>query len=306
VRLAVSIILLAVAAACAHRGTAPMTVSQLPVPPGPAQKTVKVALVLGAGASKGFAHIGVLKILETNRIPVNMIVGTSAGSFVGCLSAYGYDAFQLQRIAIGIDKGEIADLTVPDNGFIKGEKLAEYVNRTLRNTPIEKLRIPFYAVATDIQSGQEMIFGRGNAGAAVRASCAIPGVFHPVRIGDRVYVDGGVVSPVAVDAAKRLGADVVIAVDVSADVGGTPPETTIETIMQSISIMYARLAAIQLGRAEVVIRPKVGHIGAADFSMRHEAIMEGEKAAVEALPRIQAALAAAAAKVPEQIPPPTQ
>ena len=283
-----------------------MTVSQLPVPPGPAQKTVKVALVLGAGASKGFAHIGVLKILETNRIPVNMIVGTSAGSFVGCLSAYGYDAFQLQRIAIGIDKGEIADLTVPDNGFIKGEKLAEYVNRTLRNTPIEKLRIPFYAVATDIQSGQEMIFGRGNAGAAVRASCAIPGVFHPVRIGDRVYVDGGVVSPVAVDAAKRLGADVVIAVDVSADVGGTPPETTIETIMQSISIMYARLAAIQLGRAEVVIRPKVGHIGAADFSMRHEAIMEGEKAAVEALPRIQAALAAAAAKVPEQIPPPTQ
>ena len=283
-----------------------MTVSRPPAPPGPAQKPVKGALVLGAGASKGFAHIGVLKILETNRIPIDMIVGTSAGSFVGCLSAYGYDAYQLQRIAIAIDKSEIADLTVPDNGFIKGEKLAEYVNRTLRNTPIEKLRIPFYAVATDIQSGQEVVFERGNAGAAVRASCSIPGVFRPVRVGDRLYVDGGVVSPVAVDAAKRLGADVVIAVDISADVGGTPPETTIETIMQSVSIMYARLAAIQLGRADVVIRPKVGHIGAADFSKRHEAIMEGEKAAVEALPRIQAALAAAAAKVPEQIPPPTQ
>jgi len=306
-RLAVSIILLAAAAACAHRGTAPMTVSRPPAPPGPAQKPVKVALVLGAGASKGFAHIGVLKILETNRIPIDMIVGTSAGSFVGCLSAYGYDAYQLQRIAIAIDKSEIADLTVPDNGFIKGEKLAEYVNRTLRNTPIEKLRIPFYAVATDIQSGQEVVFGRGNAGAAVRASCSIPGVFRPVRVGDRLYVDGGVVSPVAVDAAKRLGADVVIAVDISADVGGTPPETTIETIMQSISIMYARLAAIQLGRAEVVIRPKVGHIGAADFSKRHEAIMEGEKAAVEALPRIQAALAAAAAATPPaQAPSPAQ
>lgn len=265
-----------------------------PQPPGAAKPPVKVALVLGAGASKGFAHIGVLKILETNRIPVHMIVGTSAGAFVGCLSAYGYDAFQLQRIAIAIDKGEIADLTVPDNGFIKGEKLAEYVNRTLRNTPIESLRVPFHAVATDIQSGQEIVFGRGNAGAAVRASCSIPGIFRPVRIGDRVYVDGGVVSPVAVDAAKRLGADVVIAVDISADVGGTAPESTIETIMQAVSIMYARLAAIQLGRAEVVIRPKVGHIGAADFSMRHEAIMEGEKAAVEALPRIQAALEAAA------------
>ena len=284
-----------------------MTVLQAP---GPAQKSVKVAVVLGAGASKGFAHIGVLKILETNKVPIHMIVGTSAGAFVGCLSAYGYDAYQLQRIAIAIDKGEIADLTVPDNGFIKGEKLEEYVNRTLRNTPIEKLRTPFYAVATDIQAGQEMVFGRGNAGAAVRASCSIPGIFRPVRIGDRVYVDGGVVSPVAVDAARRLGADVVIAVDVSADVGGAPPETTVETIMQSISIMYARLGAIQLGRAEIVIRPKVGHIGAADFSKRHEAIMEGEKAAVEALPRIQAALAAAQATAPAptpaQTPPPAQ
>ena len=277
-----------------------------PQPPGAAQQPVKVALVLGAGASKGFAHIGVLKILETNKVPVHMIVGTSAGSFVGCLSAYGYDAFQLQRIAIGIDKAEIADLTVPDNGFIKGEKLAEYVNRTLRNTPIENLRIPFHAVATDIQSGQEVVFGRGNAGAAVRASCSIPGIFRPVRIGDRVYVDGGVVSPVAVDAAKRLGADVVIAVDVSADLGGTAPENTIETIMQSVSIMYARLAAIQLGRAEVVIRPKVGHLGTADFSKRHEAIMEGEKAAVEALPRIQAAIAAAAARAEAQPPAPAK
>ncbi len=302
-RLAASIILVVAAAACTHRGTTLMEGTH-PPPPVPAPKSAKVALVLGAGASKGFAHIGVLKILETNRIPIHMIVGTSAGSFVGCLSAYGYDAYQLQKIAIAIDKAEIADLTVPDNGFIKGEKLADYVNRTLRNTPIEKLRIPFYAVATDIQSGQEAVFGRGNAGTAVRASCSIPGIFHPVRIGDRVFVDGGVVSPVAVDAAKRLGADVVIAVDVSADVGAAPPESTIETIMQSVSIMYARLASIQLGRADVVIRPKVGHIGSADFSKRHEAIMEGEKAAVEALPKIQAALAAAQQTPPATQPPP--
>jgi NTE family protein len=223
-----------------------------------------------------------------------MIVGSSAGSFVGSLYAYGYNTYQMQRLAFSIEKGDIADLTVPDNGFIKGEKLEEYVNRAVRNTPLENMRIPFYAVATDIQSGQEFVFGKGNTGKAVRASCSIPGVFRPVRIGDRTYVDGGVVSPVAVDAAKRLGADLVIAVDISADAGGAVPESTMETLLQSIGIMYARLASIQLSRADVVIRPKVGHIGASDFTKRHEAILEGEKAALEALPRIRSAIEAAA------------
>ncbi|NJD63034.1 MAG: patatin-like phospholipase family protein [Deltaproteobacteria bacterium] len=271
-------------ASCAHREVIP------PPAPPPVPRAFKVALVLGAGASKGFAHIGVLKILEANRIPVHMIVGTSVGSFVGSLSAYGYTSYQLQKLAFSIEKGDIADLTVPDNGFIKGEKLEEYVNKAVRYTPMENLRTPFYAVAADIQSGQEFVFGKGNTGKAVRASCSIPGVFRPVRIGDRTYVDGGVVSPVAVDAARRLGADVVIAVDISADAGGPAPESTVETILQSIGIMYAKLASLQLSRADVVIHPKVGHIGSSDFSKRHEAILEGEKAAQEALPFIQAAI----------------
>ncbi|HZW36087.1 MAG: patatin-like phospholipase family protein [Deltaproteobacteria bacterium] len=271
-------------ASCVHREMIP------PPAPPPVPRAVKVALVLGAGASKGFAHIGVLKILEANRIPVHMIVGTSVGSFVGSLSAYGYTSYQLQRLAFSIEKGDIADLTVPDNGFIKGDRLEEYVNKAVRNIPMENLRIPFYAVATDIQSGQEFVFGKGNTGKAVRASCSIPGVFRPVRIGDRTYVDGGVVSPVAVDAARRLGADVVIAVDISADAGGPAPESTMETILQSIGIMYAKLASLQLSRADVVIRPKVGHIGSSDFSKRHEAILEGEKAAQEALPFIEGAI----------------
>jgi NTE family protein len=253
-----------------------------------------VALALGAGSSKGFAHVGVLKILEANRIPVHMIVGTSAGSFVGCLYAYGYSTYDLQRLAFSIEKGDIADLTVPDNGFIKGEMLESYVNRAVRNTPLENMRIPFYAVATDIQSGQEAVFGTGNTGTAVRASCSIPGIFRPVRIGLKTYVDGGVVSPVAVDAARKLGADVVIAVDISADHdGGPPPERTIDTLLHSIGIMYARLSAIQLSRADVVIRPKVGHIGASDFTKRHEAILEGEIAAQDALPFIRTAIEAA-------------
>ena len=254
----------------------------------PPPKPAKVALVLGAGASKGFAHIGVLKVLESNKIPIHLIVGTSAGSFVGSLYAYGYNAFQLQKMSFSIEKGDILDITIPDNGFIKGEKLEEFINERVNNTPIEKLRIPFHAVVTDIQNGQEVVFGKGNTGTAVRASCSIPGIFHPVKISDRIYVDGGVVSPVAVDAARKLGADIVIAVDISADIGGRPPEGTIETILQSISIMYSKLSSIQLSKADIVIRPKVGYIGSSDFSKRHEAVLEGEKATIEALPTINA------------------
>jgi len=252
----------------------------------PSSRQARVAVVLGAGASKGFAHIGVLKVLESNKIPVHMIVGTSAGSFVGSLYAYGFNAFELQKLSFALQKDDIIDLTIPDNGFIKGEKLEGYINYILRNTPIEKLRIPFYAVATDIQTGKEVVFGSGNTGTAVRASCSIPGIFVPPVISGKMYVDGGVVSPVAVDAARRFGADIVIAVDISSDVESATPAGTIDTILQSIGIMYSKLSAIQLAKADVVIKPKVGYIGSSDFSKRHEAVLEGEKAAIEALPKI--------------------
>jgi len=278
------ILLLTIASCTVKEIQQPPPVVQPPVQPPP--KPAKIALVLGAGASKGFAHIGVLKILETNKIPVHMIVGTSVGSVIGSFYAYGLNAFELQKLSFSIEQKDIVDLTIPENGFIKGEKLEEFVNRTLKNTPMEKLKLPFYAVATEIQNGQETVFGRGNTGQAVRASCSIPGVFRPVKIGDKVYVDGGVISPVAVEAAKRLGADVVLAVDISASTERTPPGNTIETLLQSIDIMYSKLAAIQLSQADVVIRPKVGYIGSSDFSKKHEAVMEGEKATIEIMPRI--------------------
>jgi NTE family protein len=270
--------------------TAVLVVSCAHQPVSPPSRPLKIAVVLGAGAARGFAHIGVLKVLETNKVPVDMIVGTSAGSFVGSLYSYGHDAFALQKMALSIEKSDIIDMAVPDNGFIKGEKLEEYVNRMVRNTPIEKMKIPFFAVAASVPAGQEVIFGKGNTGAAVRASCSIPGVFRPMKIGDRMYVDGGVVSPVAVDAARRYGADIVIAVDISADLDTRQPEGTIDTILQAINIMYAKLAAAQLARADIVIKPKVGYIGSADFEKRHEAILEGEKAAVAALTQIKALL----------------
>lgn len=249
-------------------------------------RPAKIAVVLGAGASKGFAHIGVLKILELNNIPVHMIVGTSVGSFVGSLYAYGYKSYDLQAIALGLQQDDLADYTLPDNGFIKGDKLENFINTRVRYTPIDKFRIPFYAVTTNIQTGEAMVFGRGNTGKSVRASCSIPGVFQPSIISGNMYVDGGVVSPLAVDVARRYGADVVIAVDISGGPISSRPTGTIETIMQAVDIMYGKIAAVQIKNADVVIRPKVGYIGSSDFSRRHEAIMEGEKAANLALPAI--------------------
>ncbi|HOX16340.1 MAG TPA: patatin-like phospholipase family protein [Smithellaceae bacterium] len=255
-------------------------------PPQPLPKPAKVAVVLGAGAAKGFAHIGVLKVLESHRIPVHMVVGTSVGSLVGSLYAYGYNPYELQTIAFAISKDDVADYTIPDNGFIKGEKLENFVNNKVKYTTIDKFKIPFYAVATNIQTGEEMVFGRGNTGRAVRASCSIPGVFNPVMIGDKAYVDGGVVSPVAIDVARKFGADVVIVVDISSSLSSTTPTGTFETIIQAVEIMHNKMSIIQLKNADVVIKPKVGNIGSSDFTKRHEAIMEGEKAAAEAIPAI--------------------
>ena len=215
-----------------------------------------------------------------------MVIGTSVGAFVGSLYAYGYTPYELQTIAFGLQKDDIVDYIIPDNGFIRGEKLENFINNKVKYTPIDKFKIPFYAVAANIQTGEEMVFGRGNTGKAVRASCSIPGIFQPTVVGDKLYVDGGVVSPLAIDVARRYGADVVIAVDISANLTSSIPTGTIETIMQAIDIMYNKMAAFQMKNADVVIKPKVGYIGTSDFSKRNEAIMEGEKATVEAMPAI--------------------
>ena len=242
----------------------------IPPPPKPAN----IAVVLGAGAIKGFAHIGVLKILESQNVPIHMVVGTSVGSLVGSLYAYGYDAYKLQMIAYALERDDLIDITLPDNGFVRGEKLENYVNRMVKDTPIEKFRIPFHAVATNIQTGEEMVFGTGNAGMAVRASCSIPGIFKPARISGKTYADGGIVSPLAVDVARHYGADVVIAVNISTSPDAPIPQGTVETILQSVDIMYAKIAALQIPRADVVIKPIVSHIGSTDFTRKHEAILE--------------------------------
>ncbi len=272
----------------------------------PAQPVkIRIGIALGGGAAKGFAHIGVIKMLEANGFKPEVVSGTSAGSVVGAFYASGMDAFQMQQHAVALDEASIRDVTLFNGGMVRGQKLQDYVNRMVGNRSFEKMKKPFAAVSTQLETGQRTVFVNGNIGQAVRASCSIPGVFEPVKIGKFYYVDGGVVSPVPVDAARQLGADFVIAVDISTRITGKTPENLLGVVNQSITIMGQKLGEQEIGRADVVIRPKVNDIGPADFEQRARAILEGEKAALAAMPQIRAKLAQMQqARVAAQRPPP--
>ena len=252
-------------------------------PPAP----VRIGLALGGGAAKGFAHIGVIKILEANGLTPDMVAGTSAGSVVGALYASGMDAFALQQKAVALDEASISDFQWSAGGLIKGQKLQDYVNAQVNNRPLEQLGKPFVAVSTRLEDGKRTVFARGNTGQAVRASSSIPGVFEPVKIGKQHYVDGGVVSPVPVDAVREMGADIVIAVDISDKPRGQSPGNLMGTMSQSLAIMGQRLGQAELQHADIVIRPQVLHVGASDFTQRAQVILEGEKAAIAAMPQLR-------------------
>jgi NTE family protein len=261
-------------------------------PPPPAPVKLRIGLALGGGAAKGFAHIGVIKMLEASGIHPDVVAGTSAGSVVGALYASGLDAFQMQKVAFGLDEAKIRDVQLFSGGLVRGRALQDYVNQLVHDQPIEKLKMPFAAVSTELATGARTVFVRGNTGQAVRASSSIPGVFEPVRIAGKQYVDGGVVSPIPVDAARQLGADFVIAVDISAKPSGSNPQGMLNIMGQSITIMGRELARQETARADVVIRPDLTGIGPTDFEQKNQAILAGEKAALAAIPAIRARLAA--------------
>lgn len=265
-----------------------------PEPPTPraAPRKPRVALALGGGAARGFAHIGVIKALETSGIGVDVVVGTSAGSVVGALYAAGHGPFELQKLAIQLDEAAVTDWSLFDRGLIKGEALERFINTHVGGRPIEGLRRRFAAVATDLQSGEPIVFQRGNTGTAVRASSSIPGVFPPVTIGGREYVDGGLVAPIPVRAARGLGADLVIAVDISSRPSGKTKAGSLDVLLDTISIMGGALGKTELAVADVLIRPELRGLPATNFQQRHEAILEGEKAGFAAIPRVREAIAA--------------
>jgi NTE family protein len=273
--------------------TNPIAVTPMPVVQ---PRHVKIGLALGGGAARGFAHIGVIKALEAQGIVPDIVVGTSAGSVVGAMYAYGYNGFTLQKMAMEMDEASISDWALPffskSSGVLKGEALQSYVNKAVHGQTIEKLKIPFGAVATDLKTGQPILFRRGNTGMAVRASSAVPSVFQPVSISGHTYVDGGLVAPVPVRFAKEMGAEFIIAVNISSATEAQATASSLDVLMQTFTIMGQRLNQHELKDADIVITPALGTMGSADFNGRNLAVLAGEQAAASVMQQLKAQLKA--------------
>ncbi len=238
-----------------------------------------IGLALGGGSAKGFAHIGVIKALEAQGIVPDIVIGTSAGSVVGALYASGKTGFELQELAIPFDKWQFVDWGLPNRGLMKGDALAKFINTAVTGRTIEKFPKKFGAVATDLQSGEPIVFRSGDAGTAVLASSSIPLAFQPVGIRGRQYVDGGLTSPVPVRLALQMGATFVIAVDISDKPADGSISSTMDVAFQTLAIMGQMILRHEQPMADVMIRPDISRLGSVDFENRHLAIMEGEKAA---------------------------
>ena len=269
----------------------PVELPPPPVPPAP-PKPPRIGLALGGGAARGFAHIGVIQVLEEAGIRPDLVVGTSAGSLVAALYASGRNGTELGALAQSMDEGAITDWAFPGRGLIRGEALARYVREQTGQRPIEQMKMPLGIVATDLDSGAPILFQRGDTGAAVRASSAVPAVFQPVRIGSREYVDGGLVSPVPVRFARQMGADLVLAVDISTPPDGAPTGDPFKMLLQTFSIMGKSINHFELRDADVVVRPRLQGVGSADFTARARAIAAGREAAQQVLPDLRARIAA--------------
>lgn len=266
----------------------------VPAQAPPAKPEPRIGLALGGGAARGFAHVGVIQVLEEAGIRPQMVVGTSAGSLVAAIYASGRSGLQLQRIAQDMEEASLADWTLPffGRGFLRGDALARYVNSQVNGSLIESMPLPLGIVATDFHTGEGILFRRGDVGLAVRASSAVPSVFQPVRISGRDYVDGGLVAPVPVRYARQMGADLVIAVDISTTPQSNSADGPLQVVLQTFTIMGKSINAFELRGADVVVRPALPGVGGADFAARRQSIEAGRAAMIAALPQFRAKLAA--------------
>jgi NTE family protein len=285
--------LVMVLAACTSVPNTPPTAPGT-VLPSVERKEVRLGLALGGGAARGFAHVGVIQVLEEAGLRPAYLVGTSAGSLVAALYASGKTPADLVKVAQSMQEAEITDWMLPilNRGALRGEALARYVNTQVGGRTLEQMSIPVGIVATDLGNGDAITFRRGNTGAAVRASSAVPGVFQPVRVADREYVDGGLVAPVPVRQTREMGANFVIAVDISSDPEGNPSGDTFQILMQTFAIMGKSINQLALKDADWVVRPALSGVKSADFSARMRSIEAGRAAMREALPGLKARLAA--------------
>ncbi len=254
----------------------------------------KIGLALGGGAVRGFAHVGVIAALEEAGIKPDMVVGTSAGSLVAAIYATGKTAAQLQQAALAMEEADITDWTLPffGRGMLRGDALARYINLQVNNKLIESMLIPLGIVATDLRTGQGALFRQGDTGMAVRASSAVPSVFNPVKIGAAEYVDGGLVSPVPVRFARQMGAELIIAVDISSAPEGNASDSQLAILLQTFAIMGKSINSYELKDAELVVRPALVGVKSGDFTAKRRAIDAGKLAMQQAMPQLKALIEA--------------
>jgi NTE family protein len=274
--------------------TPPIAVPQTtvaPVPQGPPPKP-KIALVLGGGAARGFAHVGVIRALEQEKIPIDMVVGTSVGSLIGAIYAADVSSFDLEWTAFQLEKDDLFDFGVVNAvvgmGFAKGDKLETWVKSHIKTPNIENMRIPFAAVATDLNWGYKVVLDKGSVARAIRASAAIPGIFQPVQHQGKILVDGGVVDNIPISVARAKGADIVIAVDISANVGNTSITNLVGVTLQATNIMFALNVERSKKDADVLIAPAgIGDVGMLDFTQKKRCMQAGIEATTKAVPTIR-------------------
>ena len=263
----------------------------------------KVGLALSGGAARGFAHVGVLRVLQKEGIPIDMIAGTSSGAVMGAAYAWSQDTVRMTKDALDAGWKKMAPLidpSIPKTGFIKGKKIQDLISNYVGgNIKFTDLKIPFACVATDIDTGEEIVINSGSVPEALRASISIPGIFTVVKREGRYLVDGGLTTPVPVEVVRCMGADFIIAVNVNPDVADRKGKTSQErvgtrkapnifqVIMQSIYITTYSLARNSLESADIVIEPDLSNIGAGDFNKARELITRGRQAAQNAIPEIK-------------------
>ncbi len=263
-----------------------------PEVPKPPPRPPRIGVALGGGAARGFAHIGVIQVLEEAGLKPDLVVGTSAGSLVAALYASGKTGAELATLADAMDEWAFTDWSYPGRGLIRGEGLAKFVRDHTGGRTIEQLRMPLGIVATDLENGQPILFQRGDVGTAVRASSAVPAVFQPVRIGAREYVDGGLVAPVPVRFARQMGAELVIAVDISAPPEGNTTGDAMRMLLQTFAIMGRSINNFELREADLVLRPSLAGVSGADFAARKRSIQAGREVTLAQLGELRQRVAA--------------
>jgi NTE family protein len=252
---------------------------------------MKVGLALSAGAAKGLAHIGVIKVLLENNVPIDFIAGTSAGALVGGAFASGLSVDQVANLAAKASWFALGRIAFSRFGILSIEPMRAFIKQNFAAKRFEDLQIPFACVATDLSTGEKVVMQeRGDLSQAICASCAVPGMFVPVILDDgRKLIDGGIVEFTPTNTVRNLGADFVIAIDVIADdsrLAGTP-QTAIGVFFQSAMLLLKTAASFQHSYADVVIRPKVGHLRADEVGKAREFILAGEQAAKASIDEIK-------------------